>query len=423
MSEHWTSPAQCRQQVLRLWERGDLLRSVIAEQMGGGEDVSEYTGTVFPLKLRLKKPDSRAMGARFGEVRQWMQSIAELRYIRVEYKETRHPQLGLNSIPGALWIDKLGDALTFIGTRKECIRFQQQLDDAVTHDQRLLQWIFKRPLKVLELSDAWSRLLRLHKALIEPRAKPLYLRRISVDGIDTKFIEAHRTTLSEWLDITLPANRIDEQHRGGRGFARRYGFKDKPARLRLRSLDPAAPLFYDATTAAERNAFATADMAMDVDVIQRISPQHTHVLMTENEINYLALPYLSDTLGIFGSGYGWQSLHDIPWLSKCMVWYWGDIDTHGFAILDELRAVLPHVQSIMMNNATLIAHQNLWGHEHTPTGRTLSRLTEAEQQLYNDLSSQRYAQNVRLEQEQIGYEFMLEQLQQIAGEKPDFSQG
>ena len=416
MSDNWTNPVQCRQQVQKLWDRGELLRSVIAEKMDVSEEDGVYSGTVFPVRLRLKKPDSKAMGARFGDVRQWMQSITELRYTRIEYKDIRHPQLGLNSIPNTLWIDKLDDALAFIGKRKDSIRFQQQLADAVTHDQRLLEWIRKRPLKVLELSDAWSRLLRLHKALIEPQVKPLYLRQIIVDGIDTKFIEAHRTTLSEWLDITLPANRIDEQHRGSRGFARRYGFKDKPARLRLRSLDPAAPLFHDATTTAEHDAIATADIALDVDVIQRMSPQHTRVLMTENEINYLALPYLPDTLGIFGSGYGLQSLYDIPWLSRCTVWYWGDIDTHGFAILNELRAVLPHVQSIMMDSATLIAHQNLWGHEQTPTDRTLSRLTEVEQQLYNDLSGQRHAENVRLEQEQIGYAFMLEQLKQIAEE-------
>ena len=70
----------------------------------------------------------------------------------------------------------------------------------------------------------------------------------------------------------------------------------------------------------------------------------------------------------------------------------------------------------MMDSATLIAHQNLWGHEQTPTDRTLSRLAEVEQQLYNDLSGQRHAENVRLEQEQIGYAFMLEQLKQIAEE-------
>jgi hypothetical protein len=42
---------------------------------------------------------------------------------------------------------------------------------------------------------------------------------------------------------------------------------------------------------------------------------------------------------IFGLGYGLDRLADVPWLERCEVWYWGDIDTHGVGILDRLRAV------------------------------------------------------------------------------------
>jgi hypothetical protein len=36
------------------------------------------------------------------------------------------------------------------------------------------------------------------------------------------------------------------------------------------------------------------------------------------------------------------------------VLYWGDLDTHGFAILDELRAHCPHAESLLMNRATFL---------------------------------------------------------------------
>lgn len=41
-----------------------------------------------------------------------------------------------------------------------------------------------------------------------------------------------------------------------------------------------------------------------------------------------------------------------------------DIDTHGFRILDQLRAVHPHVASMLMDEETLLAHSNAWGKDH-----------------------------------------------------------
>lgn len=39
---------------------------------------------------------------------------------------------------------------------------------------------------------------------------------------------------------------------------------------------------------------------------------------------------------------------------------WGDIDTHGFAILDRLRRHFPQVRSMLMDRATLLAHEGQW---------------------------------------------------------------
>jgi hypothetical protein len=47
-------------------------------------------------------------------------------------------------------------------------------------------------------------------------------------------------------------------------------------------------------------------------------------------------------------------------MSGARILYWGDIDTHGFAILDRLRTGMPHMRSLMMDQATLQAHRSLW---------------------------------------------------------------
>jgi len=49
------------------------------------------------------------------------------------------------------------------------------------------------------------------------------------------------------------------------------------------------------------------------------------------------------------------------------VHYWGDLDTHGFAILNQLRAWLPQTRSFLMDRQTLVEHRDRWGREPAPT--------------------------------------------------------
>ena len=83
--------------------------------------------------------------------------------------------------------------------------------------------------------------------------------------------------------------------------------------------------------------------------------------------------------------------------------YWGDIDTHGFAILNRLRHHLPQARSMLMDRATLLDHRDHWVTEPSPTMVTLDRLDRAESALYADLISDAYAPSVRLEQERISF--------------------
>lgn len=108
---------------------------------------------------------------------------------------------------------------------------------------------------------------------------------------------------------------------------------------------------------------------------------------------------------VFGLGYGLERLAEVGWLRRVEVRYWGDIDTHGFGILNRLRANLPQARSFLMDRATLQAHRTLWGREPADrryTGDT-SRLTADECALFGDLLTDRCGDRVRLEQERIGY--------------------
>jgi hypothetical protein len=258
----------------------------------------------------------------------------------------------------------------------------------------LLDWVAAKPHKTLAMADAWERLLDIVDWIeVHPRPN-LYLRQVDIPGVDSKFIEAHRGVLSEWLDLILPPNTIDRTMTGIAGFAKRYGFRDRPERVRLRALDPAKPLLPGA---------ADADLTLDATSFAALQPGVSRVFITENEINFLTFPRMRDSLLIFGAGYGFGVLAQAAWLQHCDLYYWGDIDTHGFAILDQLRAHLPDAHSILMDQATLLAFEAHWGAEEKPTLRNLERLNKDERALYDDLRDNRIRPNLRLEQERIGF--------------------
>ena len=148
---------------------------------------------------------------------------------------------------------------------------------------------------------------------------------------------------------------------------------------------------------------ARQDLALDAATFARLQPTATRIFITENEINYLAFPPVEGGLLIFGAGYGFDLLARAAWLRRCTVYYWGDIDTHGFAILDQLRACIPDVRSLLMDRATLLRFETHWGVETKPTQRDLTRLDPVERALYDELRDNRIRPNLRLEQERIGF--------------------
>lgn len=378
----WTRQVDLRAQVQKLWDRGELLASLVT-----GE-------SLFPKRLVLKGPTSAEMADRFDEARTWISELRVMPHCRVEMRAFRHRVVGANAVPKEAWIDTVEDALGLIGKQRDVSRFAALTDVTRKRQPQLLGWLAKRPLRALELSDEWSLLLEI-VAWLQAHPRPgAYLRQVDIPGVHSKFIEAHRGVLVELLDIILPPAVIDPTATGVSQFAKRYGFRDKPVRIRFRVLDPEHALLPGALV---------QDITLDAESFARLDPNVARVFITENEINFLAFPQVKDSLVIFGAGYGFEMLSKAEWLSRCRIYYWGDIDTHGFAILDQLRNQFDHVESFLMDRNTLLAFETLWGEEEKQTLRDLPRLNPEERALYDDLRDNRIRKNLRLEQERIGF--------------------
>jgi hypothetical protein len=385
---NWTTPADLRAQLQK--RQGEMLRAMV-------------TGVaLFPMRLTLKTPTSAQISDHFDQVRNWIADLRAMPHCRVQMREFRHRVFGNNEMPSEVWIDSALDAYTLIGKKREAARFAILLENTRTHQPQLLNWLSNKPLRALELFDDWEKLLCIVAWVYQHPHSGVYLRQVDIPGVHSKYIEAHRGVLTEWLNIVLPADYINQNVSGANHFAARYGFLEKPDRIRFRLLDTA--VLPDLTA---------GDITLDAASFCRLNPAVVRVFITENEINFLAFPKLKDSIVIFGSGYGFESFQSAQWLLHCRIYYWGDIDTHGFAILDQLRSHFNHVISFLMDRQTLLSFKTQWGKEDKPVLRDLTRLTGDEQVLYDALRDNRIAQNMRLEQERIGFNHVSAALESI----------
>ena len=175
--------------------------------------------------------------------------------------------------------------------------------------------------------------------------------------------------------------------------------------IRLRLLDPALPSLPGCAGLPDitLDAASFADLALPIE----------RVFITENEVNFLAFPPVARAIVLFGAGYGWDALARAGWLHRCHVHYWGDLDTHGFAILDQLRGHFPHAASLLMDRDTLLAHRPHWDQEPEPARHDLHRLTPDEATLFDDLRFDRLQARLRLEQERVGFGWLSTQLRAL----------
>ncbi len=382
----WSTPAQLRAKLLKQWERGKFFGELVEGESS------------FPLRVSLKKPTSADLGNRFSEVRDWIASLTQPDY-RVEMKTVNHRVIGSNEIPVAVWLDSLEQLAGFLRKTSELARFQRLLAFTQKECCQLVPWLGRRPSQALELEKQWPTLLRI-VAWMKAHPRPgIYTRQLDLDGVHTKFIEHHRKVLQELFALALDGSSVDDQ---ATDFWERFGFLSRPPRLRLRFLDPAVnPLS------------PYSDVTLRVDELPGLRPPVRQVFVVENEVTFLAFPKVAESVLFFGSGFAIELLAGLPWLRDVPIYYWGDIDTYGFAILDRLRAAHPQTVSFLMDRATLLEHRTRWVTEKSQALRELPHLTDDEQELYQDLLDQYPGSLVRLEQELIGFNWVVKALERL----------
>ena len=368
----------------------------------------------FPLTIPFRKPAGRRLLEDFATVKRWLRELKQgSRAIKgfgydIVFTTINHRQLGPQEVPERIVIADRHNFLRLIDKERPYQQFQDDLALVRDRQPQLMPFFSRQPGELLKYGGKWDRLLAICAYFRRHPRPGLYLRELEIRGVDTKFLERHKKIVSQLLDELLPDTAIDRNVSGlaRHGFERRYYLKYDEPLIRCRLLD--ARLYPLA---------GLDDLSLPLSRFCRLDLPCERVFITENKINGLSFPACPGSLVIFGLGYGVRQLVNARWLRQKEIWYWGDLDTHGFAILARLRAILPQTRSFLMDRACLEEHKPLWGREEESQRclDELSGLDGEEQALYNDLRADHYGANVRLEQERLPFALVRQRVADITG--------
>ncbi|EID74231.1 MULTISPECIES: DUF3322 domain-containing protein [Rhodococcus] len=308
----------------------------------------------------------------------------------VEWAMRRWPSFGTQEVPVRLTLAGAGQIASAGGRETEwralMIRRDVLVDRLGPGTETLSAAVAATAANWLDLDDDdFVRLTTIARWLSDHPNSGYFIRQLPVPGVDTKWLSRHHGMVETLV----------EGVRGNRdlGIRRLPGLRD------VALCDP------DLLIGTPRR-FATS---LEELTALPLTPARTLIL--ENKEGLYALPRLAGTVALHGGGYAVHELAGIPWVVNSEVWYWGDLDSHGFAILDRLRRHLPHVRSLLMDMDTLDRWRTLAVREHKPTFNEVSHLTESEAAALQSLRED----DLRLEQERIPWPYALERLLAAVG--------
>ncbi|MEO6915557.1 MAG: Wadjet anti-phage system protein JetD domain-containing protein [Chitinophagaceae bacterium] len=292
---------------------------------------------------------------------------------------------GSHELPGSVVFETAEDYLAFTGTKKQWKLFVDNYEQVIATIPLLKDWAFQNSLWLTEPAVNWINVLKVCRYFIDTPRPNLYIRQLPLE-IHTKFIEENIALLQSLLNYLIPDHvRSANQKR----FAERYFLRYDEPLVRMRFLDPALYV-----------SDKLSDLSIPLSDFGSMDFGAENILIAENKMNFLTLPDALSTIALWsGGGFNISYLRNAACLNNKKIFYWGDIDEHGFQILHQLRSYYPQARSIMMDRQTFDLFRGFAVDGSRNRSEQLGLLTEDEAELYRYLKS--LDGGNRLEQEKL----------------------
>ncbi len=386
----WSTYSDIVDAVKKKWKNGDILRECITNN------------DLFPLSIKLKIPTKNEIMNNLLEAREWKTNLKKNEKSTKNFgyeliiHEFNYREIGKTELPTHAVIPSLEDAVKLMKKESSIKLFNFNVNSLTNKWPMLIDWIIKYPHKVIDkIGQNLDKFESIVAWFENNPDKYIYVREISIKRIDSKFIENNKTLIEELLLYVLPEERIESD---AKGFEEKFKLKRKPMMIRFRVLD----------SSRIENQFS--DITVSINEFKNWNPGYKKVFVTENEINFLSFPNVDNACIIFGKGYEVGIFSDIKWLKDKEVYYWGDIDTHGFNILSRARSHIPNIKSFLMTEDIFREHKEFWVTEEKQFTSVIQHLTPHENEMVEILQNNVLGNKLRLEQERIRFDLVVEYL-------------
>ena len=345
----------------------------------------------WPMTLALGLPSENDVAKDVSGVRQWVDAWSSWSGPAcVESVSRQWARLGTQPLPARLVIAGPAEVAVIVGQgqrwrmaahRYECVtqRWPQLAGHSVL-GRHFGVWA--------DYAEAdFTRLFAMLEWLEKNPASGLAPRQLPVPGLDTKWLEKRTGVITDLLKVIRSSDDVGD-------FYSVCGLRRPAPRIRIRILCPEL----------RSKVGGLKDIEAPVADLAELSIKPQRAIIVENLETGLALPDSEATVAFMRLGNAVSLLAELPWLRNCKAVYWGDIDTHGYAILNRARRLFPVLPSVMMDRATFLAYEDLWVEESAPSAESeLQLLTETEREVFEGLRSGTWGTNLRLEQERIAW--------------------
>ena len=344
----------------------------------------------WPLVIHLGLPDQKtalnnrtAMGSWIDHWRHW-RGAGELTWCSRDW-----PVLGRQELPEKIIFTQIEQVLQWLDQTANWKQAHQRYCCLLERWPQVQRVAVKYHDVLAEYSaENFSHLQQVLDWLVSHPHSQMYSRQIPIAGIDTKWLESRQGLISDFFQAICHVPAAD--------FHSLTGLKREPDLVRVRILD----------ARLRQIIGGISDLSASVDELARLNFPVERVYIVENLRTGLAFADLPGAVVFMGLGYGVNKLAAIPWIKSAACYYWGDLDTHGFAILNRARAHFPAIHSLLMDEQTLFCAKSLWGSENKPCrAENLEYLTKDEIAIYRHLRDNTWGFQIRLEQERIFWEY------------------
>ena len=301
-----------------------------------------------------------------------------------------------------IYFENESDYLSFINEKKSYKLFDTAISQIknsnLLSNEKFVEWA-KAHLTDLcagpESNHFWTDVSLCADWLNKNQDSNLYIREIPLP-VHTKFIEQNKKIIKS---LTEKANSEFE-------FEITFGLRAKPDFVRFRSLSDNIILPFSESRLNECQILLDDFLKLDESFLNMIK----NIFIVENEMVYLTFPQFKDSICIWGQGYKVNILNEIEWFKSKRLYYFGDLDEHGFDILSTYRRYYPQIQSFCMDKNVLEEYEQFLVEGKILESRRIpENLTEVENECFMILRDAADEKN-RLEQERVSVAYIREQL-------------